>query len=188
MSIVGDWLWREHEEALDRWHGNQRVSYETRLAARQAYENWEQQVQLDGWDRYLLANMSEEEFILMRRGGVIFRQSTARQAREAADVLLYRHLSPQQQRDLLEYDWFDVEGKGKLKGRLGFRTMQTRRFRIFRHGPTIEEIMPSGAHQHLCVMSTQLMPQADIMLAMKLLIEADVARFLKTANRIGAPR
>lgn len=151
------------------------------------------QAPADVWDQYLLANMSEEEFLLMRRGyrrGMDAREYFAQRDKESlkAQELLEKHLTREQRLDLEHYNYFDVEGKGKLKGRLGFRSMQTRRFRIHRNGPMIDEIRRDGKFQHLCIMALERLPREDVMLCWKLLIEADLPEFLRTANRIGALR
>lgn len=116
------------------------------------------------------------------------RSQAQHRAEEKSDRLLYRFLTPEQRLTLEELAFFDVVGKGRLVGRLGFRRTQTRTFRIYWAGPMVDELLPSGKRQHLCIMALDSIPRSDIMLAWKLLIEADLPRFLKTANRIGGPR
>lgn len=132
-----------------------------------------------------------DDYLMMRRGrlrrpadGPYHRELANSRAQE----VLEQHLTPEQREDLRTFGWFDVEGKGRIVGRLGFRRTQTRKFRIRLAGPMVDEMKSKGQFQHLCIMALDPLPKADVMLSWKLMIEADLPRFLKTANRIGAPR
>jgi hypothetical protein len=128
-----------------------------------------------------------EEYVLMRRGGrgllARGRPRPSLDGEAAAAQLLDRHLTPEQREDLRVFDWFDVKGTFRRR----FHRRRTRTFRIFKAGPSIRELRANGSTQHYCIMAMDCVPTADTMLAWKLLIEADVNKFLTTANRIGAP-
>jgi hypothetical protein len=129
-----------------------------------------------------------EGYVVLRRGrltgGRVFPPTPTEKAEQAAERLLDRYLTPQQWNDLKHYGWFDVEGKFRRR----LHRTRTRRFRIFWAGPQVHELKANGTEQHYCILMLESVPIADKMLALKLLIEADVNKFLETANRIGAPR
>lgn len=113
-----------------------------------------------------------------RRQDEEWRQRQAAQARERekanerAEKLLMEHLSPQQVDQLRVSGYFDVVVQGKTyrinRGRAG----------------NIQLLDPSGrkATHRYCIHPRELCPDADSMLAQKLLLEADEPTFLRTAN------
>jgi hypothetical protein len=99
-----------------------------------------------------------------------------RAAREKAELLLKQHLSEQQVRDLEANNFFDVDVFSKDGTR--------RKYRIKRgFAGNIKLLNENGREiRSYCIHPSARVPDADAMLAQKLLLENDELLFLKTAN------
>jgi len=93
------------------------------------------------------------------------------EARARAERLLRSHLSPDQVRDLDQHNWFEVHVADRvyrlLRGRMG-------NVRLMCDGKAVAQF---------CIHPKTDVPDADTMLAQKLMLESDEESFLRIANR-----
>lgn len=99
------------------------------------------------------------------------RRQAAQEAKDRAEALLLRSLSDKQKADLQEKNYFLVEAGGETyKIKRGF-------------SGNVKKLDKDGKEiQSFCIHPTENIPDADAMLAQKLLLETDHERFLRTAN------
>lgn len=98
------------------------------------------------------------------------------EAERKGQELLRQILTPQEYYALNERGFLEV-GSPSVAGRV---------YRIPRRRGLVERIDEGGAAVRLCVVPDRWLPDADIVLMHKFLIEADEARYLEVANRVSA--
>jgi len=141
---------------------NESLTARERAAAQQAAAGRRpSQEELDRWKR------QEEE--QRRKADEAARE--ARAAKERAEVLLLRHLSPQQQEDLRTKNCFTVEVDG-----CKYRIQRGSHGNVHMLGERADQIRKS-----FCIQPRDC-PEGDAMLAQKLMLEHDAEKFWKIAN------
>lgn len=93
------------------------------------------------------------------------------EAKARAERLLVENISPKQREQLRLHGYFDVEIGGN-----------TYRIKRGRQGNVFSLDGRGGLIERLCIHPEAYVPDADTMLAQKLLLETDEAAFLRTAN------
>ncbi len=93
-------------------------------------------------------------------------------ARARAEELLQRHLAPEQRRTLAEHRWFDVVAASGA------------RYRIHRGRSHNVRRLDAGGREvrSYCAYPRMLVPEGDVLLAQKLMLELAEDRFLAVAN------
>jgi len=99
------------------------------------------------------------------------RRRAEQEAKDRAEALLLRNLSSQQKEDLRTKNYFLVEVGGETyKIQRGF-------------SGNVKQLNKAGQEiRSFCIHPAERVPDADSMLAQKLLLETDPERFFKTAN------
>lgn len=143
--------------------------YSTTFNARIVQAPWVQWIEDDESRARRQAQESQyrEERIVARQR----QEQEALEANSRADRLLLTHLSGEQQRQLLNEEWFEVRGASGTK------------YRVHR-GRTANVDVLNGSGKvvrSLCAHPRMACPNGDTMLAQKLLLEMDEASFLRTA-------
>lgn len=105
----------------------------------------------------------------------VARAREADEARGRAETLLQAHLSPAQAESLTTHGWFEVTVAGVT-------------YRIKRgHAGNVVRVDVGREVERYCIHPAEFVPDADAMLAQKLLLEADPAEFRRIANRTALP-
>jgi hypothetical protein len=107
---------------------------------------------------------------------------TDKLAEARAEQLLRQHMTPHQYRQLQEQGYIEIPS----------RLHPNHLYRIFRrrqrvHIYTLDQANPSEHRRklgELCVVTNDIVPDADLLLAHKWMIEGDERRYLAIANRI----
>ena len=99
------------------------------------------------------------------------------EAERKGQELLRGLLTPVEFEELSARGWLEVRSP----------SVADRVYRIPRYRGPVEQIEGEGKSIHLCVVPDRWLPDADILLMHKFLIEADEARYLQVANRLPPP-
>lgn len=169
-SSTNDFVWRVWMNA---------TSTALTLSNEQLWQNWNSNVLLGTAMRIhapapppspeVLAERARLDAEARERSARIAAEAAA--ARDRAEQLLVEHLTPQQREQLRANGYFEVEVAGK-----------TYRIRRGRAG-NVRQVIEGREKLQLCIHPTEMVPDADTMLAQKLLLEADEESFLRIANK-----
>ncbi|RIK38055.1 MAG: hypothetical protein DCC55_22290 [Chloroflexi bacterium] len=101
-------------------------------------------------------------------------------ANRRAEQLLRERLTPEQYNQLAKFGYLDIPSR--LDPYRQFRIPRTRGRVLVLHNCSIGGTVLSRKVAELCVVSSEPVPDADMVLIHKLMIEADEANYLATAN------
>lgn len=126
----------------------------------------------------LLAALAASIWMYQRGEGVLrpFGQTVAGEAEERARALLRENLAADQYRQLLRLGYLEIPSR--LHPGRCYRIPNTQRgVQVYEGGRRLAV---------LCLISRDPVPYADLILAQKLLLEADEKAYLSIANRVGS--
>jgi len=113
-------------------------------------------------------------------GSWLRRRQEQNSANARAEQLLRERLSPSEYRHLVKFGYLDIPSK--LDPYRQYRIPRTRSRVQVLHTCMIGSTVLSRKVAELCVISTDPVPDADMVLTHKLMIEADEANYLSIAN------
>lgn len=133
------------------------------------------------WQRLdqLSQDMREAERRLVQRldnTPYVVAEGERAKARERAEKLLFENLTPRQAEELRAKGYFTVMGPPRREGQYQYRVRRGRSGNVTRHDQAGTPI------ERLCIHPVENVPDADTMLAQKLMIENEEELFLRIAN------
>jgi hypothetical protein len=110
---------------------------------------------------------------------------TKKNAEWRAEQLLSQHVTPQQYQQLQQDGYIEIPSR--LHPNRLYRIFRRRqRVQVYTLNPT-DDGEPWRKHSELCVIACEPVPDADLFLAHKWMIESDEGSYLALANHVHAP-
>lgn len=135
---------------------------------------------VDGWVSLALTLLATAALVLLAGRWWLHQHSERRSANRRAEQLLRERLSRAQYEQLTKFGYLDIPSR--LDPYRQFRIPRNRGRVLVLHNCSMGGSMLSRKVAELCVVSSEPVPDADMVLIHKFMIEADEAAYLATAN------
>lgn len=135
---------------------------------------------VDTWATLALTLLATATLLFLCVRWWLHQHSERVQANRRAEQLLRERLTPEQYAQLAKFGYLDIPSR--LDPYRQFRIPRARGRVLVLHNCSIGDAILSRKVAELCVVSSEPVPDADMVLIHKLMIEADEAHYLATAN------